>query len=50
LMGGAISVTSELGRGSCFNVRILADCADLPKSGAAREKDEGVPAALPAYV
>jgi signal transduction histidine kinase len=24
LMGGAISVTSELGRGSCFTIRVLA--------------------------
>jgi signal transduction histidine kinase len=28
LMGGGISVTSELGRGSCFSVRVLANCAD----------------------
>jgi len=48
LMGGSISVTSELGRGSCFNVRILANCADLPKSAASRE-DEGVSVAIPAY-
>jgi signal transduction histidine kinase len=28
LMGGGITVTSEMGRGSCFSVRILADCSD----------------------
>jgi signal transduction histidine kinase len=28
LMGGGITVTSELGRGSCFSVRILATCTD----------------------
>jgi hypothetical protein len=47
-MGGAISVTSELGRGSCFIVQILADCADQPKGAAGRE-DEGTSVAIPAY-
>src|SRR5262249_39587701 len=28
LMGGGVTVTSELGRGSCFSVRVLANCAD----------------------
>jgi signal transduction histidine kinase len=28
LMGGAITVTSDPGRGSCFTVRVLADLAD----------------------
>jgi signal transduction histidine kinase len=28
LMGGGITVTSEIGRGSCFNVRVLANCFD----------------------
>jgi signal transduction histidine kinase len=48
LMGGRISVTSELGRGSCFIVQILADCADQPNSAGQRE-DEGISVAIPAY-
>jgi len=28
LMGGGITVTSEIGRGSCFDVRVLANCVD----------------------
>lgn len=47
LMGGGISVTSELGRGSCFTVRILAKCADQPKTAAPRE-DEEISVAIPA--
>jgi hypothetical protein len=48
LMGGGITVTSELGRGSCFSVRILANCADD------RSNDDAVramptPVAAPAY-
>ena len=49
LMGGSISVTSELGRGSCFIVRLLANCADRPISAASPE-DEGVSVAIPVYV
>jgi signal transduction histidine kinase len=49
LMGGGISVTSELGRGSCFIVRILANCADQAKKAALRD-DEGVSGVVPAYV
>jgi signal transduction histidine kinase len=41
LMGGGIAVTSELGRGSCFIVRIPANCADQAKSAAAQEDERG---------
>jgi signal transduction histidine kinase len=48
LMGGGITVTSELGRGSCFIVRTPANCVDRPKSAAAREDERTFPAS-PAY-
>jgi signal transduction histidine kinase len=34
LMGGAITVTSEPGRGSCFTVRVLADLSEEGADGA----------------
>ena len=35
LMGGGVTVTSELGRGSCFSLRIRANCAEQAQRAAA---------------
>jgi signal transduction histidine kinase len=48
LMGGGVAVTSELGRGSCFSVRVLANCTDDRGAEAALE-DEAAPAAMFAH-
>jgi signal transduction histidine kinase len=48
LMGGGITVTSELGRGSCFSVRILANCAD-DRSNDDAVRTAPTPVAAPAY-
>ena len=48
LMGGDISVTSELGRGSCFSIRVLANCPELSRR-AETPDDEFVSAESRAY-
>jgi signal transduction histidine kinase len=48
LMGGGITVTSEVGRGSCFSVRILANCAD-ERAAAGAASDNSASVATPAF-
>jgi signal transduction histidine kinase len=43
LMGGAISVTSELGRGSCFTIRVLAWMSEQ------RSPDDGYSGTVPLF-
>ncbi len=47
-MGGGISVTSELGRGSCFSLRVRANSAEQPRDAVAPTAD-GVSPLNPAY-
>jgi hypothetical protein len=47
-MGGGITVTSEVGRGSCFSVRILANCAD-ERAAAGAASDNSASVATPAF-
>jgi signal transduction histidine kinase len=47
LMGGGISVTSEIGRGSCFSVLVLANCPDRSQTASAN-KDENASVLIPA--
>ncbi len=46
LMGGDVSVTSEVGRGSCFSVRVRADCAEPTAKAAPNEERSALIPAL----
>jgi signal transduction histidine kinase len=48
LMGGRISVTSEVGKGSAFTVRLPADLATIDKSSAPEGHGEPMPFAMAA--
>lgn len=48
LLGGRISVTSEVGKGSVFTVRIPADLATIEKTKPAESRGEPVPGAMTA--
>ncbi len=48
LMGGNISVTSELGRGSCFSVQVLANCPDRSHA-ASTGGNENTSVLIPAF-
>ena len=48
LMGGGISVTSELGRGSCFRFR-FSPTAPISRKAPLSAEDEEICVAIPAY-